>query len=284
MLLTVLVCFVFLNFVAANGGDDVVNITTPGCSDPITPAGQCSVDGNFYCSDGGDAWDVLNVPNACYNGSGSGSGTCCPHGYDCVQESGDFLCKLQTTDCSDFGESECEADNGFGLPNNCYWDGASCIYPPRTCGDYTTLNDCNNDSLTERAAQGECISEAWIDADGTFYVVPIESCHCEWKTDICELSYTITSTLEDETYACNKQYDYSDCTDGVQPYSIIAEMVPDTNPALKAAFDCESDAGQRICGVKLVQVPFFTWTNLVLAIILISAFYLIKIRKTKKKK
>ncbi len=284
LIISFLFCFVLFNFVVANGADDLVEITIPGCSNDqyLIPADECSYDGAFYCSENGELWDVLNVPDACY-GLDGGSRVCCPNGYNCVLD-GYYLCQLMDTDCSDYtSENDCTGNN-----NNCYWDGSSCVYPPRTCGDYTRADDCNNQTLTARAAQGECIAEPWVDSDGQFYVVPVESCRCSWVTDKCELSYNITSTIGDDSYSCSKQYEYDNCTNGVQPFEVIASLIPPlappTDPNLAEAFDCVDDSGNRVCGVKLIQVSFFGWFNLVLVVALISMIYLVKVYKRGKRK
>ncbi len=87
-------------------------------------------------------------------------------------------------DCSSYGGRVCV-------------DGAcvegSVVENITTCGDYINEFDCNNESLTSRIAQGECISEPWVDDDGSFYVVPIDSCYCSWDDaeEFCKLEYGI---------------------------------------------------------------------------------------------
>jgi hypothetical protein len=284
-LLFFLLMLLTLNFVLA---DTSVDLTTGGCErDSIHPLGvnpdRCDASRSFYCNTDSLYENVLTINNACLYGT-NGSFSCCPNGYNCVEADGNSLCKLMENDCSYWTtQPTCESTG-----NNCYWDDRGnngsgiCVYPPATCGDFATEDDCTN-ITSKYIAEAECAKVPYIDSEGVFYVVPVDNCTCSWNNDItkCELNYTVTSTIGDG-FLCNKQYDYGECTDGIQPYEIIAIYSGNTtviSQELLQAFDCLTGDGTRICGVKLIQVPFFAWFNLFIVLFLIAVYYIVKINK-----
>jgi hypothetical protein len=147
-----------------------------------------------------------------------------------------------------------------------------CIGDPREfgCSIYKSLDNCTADPLNlGRTGEGTDICGTYVKAVGidVAYVIPTESCQCEWGDGKCNLTYAVYPEVFGtnlDYFNCSKYFDIGDCINyerqvswTAAPTDIIGYTSGIHPEILKAAI-CESGTQSRSCGRPLLKLPAFS--------------------------
>ena len=169
------------------------------------------------------------------------------------------------------------------------------------CSDYTNSADCNADScLVGSSSQPSSLVDC---SDSNIF------CSCSWNstTSTCGPDHiTRSGGVDIGRCSYNEDLSQDDCSDGVLSYSWTAAWQwatsntglgsdPEDDDYIqdgalwyfdpdRASLECQGGTNTRVCPAK-VQLDFFSWFNVVLAIlILVGVYYFINKNKSTKKK
>ena len=283
------------------------NFTISGCTlgEIGLATDSCSPDGNYFCNYENGEYDLLDTVNdnfGCSLGSSTytlGQPFCCPAGYFCDDGAGP-ICNLRMGECSDqLTQGDCE---NLG----CYWiiiDGEGVcteFYSDYSCEIYEDSATCLEDQF--RLGQigiGTEVCGTYFSVDTIGYVIPLESCRCEWTTS-CMLAYNVLEEFTDgtaNTFECIKDYTTGDCINGTQhiawsatPKILSGYLPPEflsgvPTPVLVAA-KCVSNAigGERDCGLPTLKLFGFGLFSFFMSLGIIGLFYFIQELKSQKSK
>lgn len=252
---------------------------------------SCSRYGLFWCDQYGKLQDVFRVPNAC-RGKNKQAGfpedDCCPPNYYCNYNTN--LCELREYECSKFTSKDpCEL-------NGCIWfektlENYICIDRRQliSCSDYQRNSTCSRDlyNLGKTNGLGTEVCKGFY--VGTKLVVS-DSCQCSWEginetSGNCTLNYKVIDEFDPyKDFLCKKQFSLSNCTDGKQN---ISWVVHGTSQGLYLSqeylikFNCQPGEKVVSCGYSFTKLPFFSLTNIIIAVIIIIIFYIYIYKKTK---
>jgi len=259
-----------------------------GCNDTLEHFAQIyDCLGNAYCASQDNLLDSFAVAGACarmqpFVPENPGD-ICCDLIENKCEDNGDgFLCVPRVKDCSLYteeGEDVCEV-------NQCYWDEMNgvCVSFSRGCYDYTDSTDCTDDVQNVAKEDPNC-KYGEYQLGGNPYVVSRDTCNCVWVdtgVGACSLRYNVTMGYGDgsDHSLCSYLLNVTEyCEEGdigfekyiyEATYNENSMPVSGLNPSDVA---CADRAGQRRCGVPVVKVPFFDFTNLILVVLCIFMIY-----------
>lgn len=291
-----------LGVVSSEGSNTGTIFSVPGCSNSQVanlPVETCSSSGRWFCtfnqemfytiSSGGYTFDCANSDNLDLNGD-----VCCPSGYTCEVEgsTGIGRCVVRTMSCSEYtNPTDCENDE-----EGCFWLNDECVDDPNQfgCGVYSSPGACEADEFN----LGQ--TGAGTDVCGSYtaggMLIPASSCLCEWDSDNdeCDLVHEVIPEFcvglgcNDE-YKCERFYQFGPCVEGRQEVNWTADLfevdntagtetlVPNsgTGASLRIDYFCESGDDERNCGQPIVKLPFFSFINLIVSVLVIFGVYFV---------
>jgi len=263
--------------------------------------GECSSDGMAYC--GSDANLLMtgdsNEPGlGCARGEsdydwGNSDDYCCPSGFMCGGEDGEFVCEVRLFSCIDFmGDKEgCTANDV-----RCIWiDGPDvCVEDPRKeygCEIYDDKPKCDLDKWnlgSKGVGSDKCGME--MRCGGEVYSIPKSKCKCIWDEDKKECNIDVSvfkshSTGVPDGFSCSIVYDTSaECgEDGkkIIKWDGVPKVIdgflgdPSTIPGeCLDLIDCNENGERPIhCGGFRIKLPGFGLFSLVASLIVIGLYY-----------
>jgi hypothetical protein len=279
---------------SGEGSETQTDFTIQGC--PLNggslSAGACSSNGEYFCSLDQVLYETLNDPYGCSRGlSTAGSNWCCPTGYFC-NDTGEPICTQMTWECSDFKDKgECE-------DNWCYWIGTDsdgfCTADIKgmSCSIYPNEQSCELDAynLGQEGYGTEVCGEYFFnDTTRESYVIPFESCRCEWQTDdTCDLTYNTTQEIYGTTpdsFKCNKDFFVGDCIDGEQivNWTALAQIKSGYDSGIIPQWileetKCVNGTSTRFCGEEIIKTPGFGGFGFMTALLAIIIFHIFRLK------
>jgi len=280
---------------------NIAGCTLPG-GDGLTRA-SCSIDGEYYCDEDEAVYATRTEQYGCSLGEVGytpGDDYCCPSGLYC---NGTFVCDQRVEQCNEqFTESDCEEIG-------CLWldDEGLCVDSTSdySCSIYQTLENCEEDiwNLAKQGVGTE-ICGMYIVVDNIGYVIPYDSCSCEWdETEadpefMCKLGYDVYPDVygaNPDWFKCLKAFDIGECIDGVQDFSWVISSVnatgvfditsPNWNVTLyenvAEAAGCATGDSVRNCGEPVIRLPGFSLFAFFVSVFIISLFYFLKLVRFK---
>lgn len=276
-----------LPLVVSQSSSSEVNFTVPGCTlnGEKIGADSCSTTGRYFCTRTGQIWSTIeggsNAGTACQGRVGGSQ--CCPSNMQCTSTG----CVLSVNPCESYtNQDNCESNGA------CAWiyNGNTNLCRSRnalSCSDYTTSNSCLNDSMylgKSGVGTEKCRTNAYTTTGKL-----IKNCRCFWNTTTgnCKLLYDINDLGPyigtPAGFSCEKTFQVADCIGGQQGVSWTA------NPVIGAGYtptveeisqsDCLAGSKTLVCGENLIKLPFFSFINVISAILAISIIYLISLKK-----
>jgi len=263
----------------------------------------CTRDGRFWLENGVPT-DTVNI-GKCQGIDGFVGGIdCCPDEYNCTDSTDDGIpnpkCEFNT-----LMEEFCRTKN------------------IKRCNDYDNEPDCLNDLALCRVGitgedtdvcGGDPVTGGHIDCgipgSGSIstFIVTTDNCTCEWDPVMgCYLEYDITPTVNSQSiiHTCTFSITAGPCIGNFMdvtkngditwdPFNIAevklnqgfatdleAENWLNFNCGLDSL--CPSGTDSFLCGDDLLQLPFFTIKNFIIAVVLIIIIYfVINLRKKRK--
>lgn len=292
--LLILLIGIFLMGVVSGASGTQSNFTISGCDfgEGGLTADSCSPDGDYFCNYENGNYNLLDTVSdnlGCSLGADTytlGDPFCCPIGYFCDNGAGP-ICNLRIGECSDqLTQNDCKIIG-------CYWitiDGVGeCTesYSDYSCEIYETSATCLEDQF--RLGQigiGTEVCGTYFSVDGTGYVIPLESCRCEWDTT-CNLVYEVLEEFTNGTinsFECMKSFDTGDCINGSQliqwnaTANITSGYTSGVPLRVLEAAKCVSNAvgGERDCGISTLKLFGFGLLSFLMSLGIISLFYFIR--------
>jgi len=173
-----------------------------------------------------------------------------------TKESSENYCKRDRVECCPYGQVCEEIGEDW-----------KCIYPQVIhCSEYEEEEDCIN--YRKGAADLE-IDELYNDV----FCDTVEGnckkrCFCEWKNDQCSAAWEeVCGDGEEVALSCPVSCEKGECTAGIQT---VECFVPE---------GCEVPKAQVITCQSLSEIPFFTLTNVLIAIGILIGFYFLRTKK-----
>lgn len=290
-----LILFIMVIIVGVVNGEESktqLNFTISGCNFEGTGLanGSCSSNGDYFCGYKNGNYLLYNTiydPTGCSYGKDtytSGQLFCCPTGYFCENGAEGPVCNLREGLCSNQStQNDCE---GIG----CYWlqaDGGTCVESPSdySCDVYPNSKTCTNDrfGLGQRGI-GTKICGTYFSVNNIEYVVPFDSCRCEWDNS-CKLTYNTVEEFGNGTansFKCMKSFGIGKCVDGTQliNWTATPQIIsgyPSGIPlsVLEATKCVNNTAGaKRDCGTPILKLPGFSLFSFFISLGIVSLFYL----------
>jgi hypothetical protein len=287
---------------SAGAGDvssATAEFTLAGCALPeggsIT-AGSCSRNGAYYCGEQSlILYDTFYDDTGCSLEQGSytaGTTQCCPSGYLCSDDpdtpGAELVCNLRIEDCAIH-----DGDKDACAKAGCFWidvDGGVCVDNPSdySCSIYQSETSCELDVWNVGAAgMGTEVCGTYFVVSQQGYVIPQDSCECDWTGAECVLGYDVKPDIYGgvaDTFRCQKDFTSGDCIDGLQKITWSAEGIIDTGWAsgisseVLAAAGCVTDAVgiDRDCGAPIIRVPGFSLFSLIASVGIVTLIYAFK--------
>ncbi len=292
--LLILLVGIFIVNIVNGASETESNFTISGCNFGETGLinGSCSPNGDYFCGYKDDnyiLYDTIYDPTGCSYGATTytpGQLFCCPVEYFCENDAEGPICNLREGLCADqLTQSDCE-DMG------CYWllvDGGICVESPSdySCDIYPNQETCTEDrfGLGQRGIGTE-ICGTYFTTDGTGYVIPFESCRCEWDS-VCRLAYDIVEEFNNGTensFECIKSFDIGECIDGIQLIKwnatpqIISGYASGIPLSVLEAANCVDNAigAERECGMPILKLLGFSLLSFLISLGIVSLFYFIR--------
>ena len=300
---------------SGNSSGTSKNFSLAGCDVPGVstklPVGSCfqgePYDGEYYCDILKVLHDTQNEPDYCSRTTPN----CCPVNSKCevrpISEGGidndNKYCYQRLQTCSYWtdngGQSACEDDG-------CWWIDEECMDPndlSLSCSIYTSSGTCEEDiwnfGQTGVGTEicGTFVNGPIILGDGSTLdsgAVDADSCKCKWLVDAtdgnkCYLSAQIHEDfcypIEDcNSFDCYRFFQTGACIDGVQEVNWTARLFDLSEEpeeeilqlSIKTSLSCIDGDATRSCGQPIVTVPFFGFSNLIIAGLLICLFYFVR--------
>ena len=292
-LLILLIGILVISVVNGEDSETQSNFTISGCDFGETglTEGSCSPDGDYFCEYEDEEYtlyDTVYDSLGCSYGAAtyiSGQPFCCPIGYLC-ENAGGPICNLREGECADqLNRIDCE---NIG----CYWlpiDGGICIESPEeySCDIYQDSGTCLEDKFRlGQTGIGTEICGTYFSVDDVGYVIPLESCHCEWD-GTCKLSYDILEEFYNGTinsFNCTKSFSIGDCINGTQLVTwsatpnIISGYLSGIPLAVLEAAKCVDNAigAERDCGMPTLKLFGFSLLSFFMSLGIVSLFYFLK--------
>ena len=301
-LIFVLVGMFFFSFVSGQASDTEVDFNLPGCTDRDTDQERtnlaentCSGDGKYFCG----KWNETTKESKFYYTREDKYGcslefgsvdaipvernTCCEDGFLCNETS--FVCNQRLVDCINLNTSEECGDQ------QCFWveETETCIESASElgCNFYTNEESCEDDLLNlGQIGSGTNICGEYIE-NGT-YVIPLESCECEWETTTCSFVYNVTEVIytgEANSFKCSKDFETGLCIEGERGINWTASPIEFTgswetkndlpNGLLEEA-ECVSGEEIRFCGSPVIKLPGYGFLELIFSVLIIFGIYYFK--------
>ena len=222
----------------------------------------CEADGLKYWNESGNSFNTLASPVGCggLNKIPGGNDDCCPANYGCTATG----CKLNLTIQQ--------------LCNNISF-----------CSDYKDSVNCSLD-LCRVGSDSACggIVQTSADCRDDFFIKTNCSCKYNAGSGKCELNSQIRGSIfqsgNELIYYCNTTTNHGECNTQngfmrVQMNSTLTGVSGncDLNESL-----CSTEQGSVVCGAARIRLPFFTFFNFILSVILIVFIYTIIAVKRKK--
>ena len=297
-LLILFISIFIISVVTGADSETQSNFTISGCDFGETGLtdGSCSPESDYFCNyENGDyiLYNTIYDYFGCSYGAEtytSGQPSCCPIGYVCENEAGGPICNLRELDCSDqLNQEDCE-DIG------CYWlplDGGTCIDSPAdySCEIYQNSETCIEDQFKlGQIGIGTEICGTYFTVDDVGYVVPFDSCRCNWGS-ICSLTYDVLEEFYNGTinsFECTKNFSIGDCIDGSQliTWNAVPQIISGYPsgvplPVLEAAKCTDNSEGaERDCGIPTLKLFGFSLLSFFISLGTVCLFYFLKELKT----
>ena len=219
----------------------------------------------------GTEWLVNNVINSslndCYRLDGYSingpTPNCCPADKTCNQATKQCVANTQPiTRCQDYDEDSC-GSAGFGIATR-------------------TLN------LLTPGVCPYSIGPETIDANGLRCHDEYSNCTCVWNSTAqqCRGQFKKIKNCNEISIRGYCQYLPADVIDycgqnGTMTVIAKGYWVANQDPN---AQNCPDKATSSLCGSSVTQVPFFTWFNLIIALVVIGLIYYVMKKDKKKRK
>lgn len=254
-----------------------INFSIEGCRIGITNnyvfKNSCYRDKLHFCDDSLQLFNTIS-DGKCQgiDGVNGTADDCCPVYYFCNQDDG--KCYREATGCERYSnEAECE-------DNYCIWtDSGVCSESTSilSCSDYPTEQICNEDPIGVGNEGGGFGTEICGTTQSGYMVT---NCSCLWTSaNRCELNATLTPPIinSGNEGSCNKYFTLSECVDSFN--TLTWEATP--NSDLQDTTSCTDGSKLIACGSLASKLPFFSATSLIIAIVLVSLYYWLNLRKKK---
>ena len=267
--------------------------------------GECSVDGEYFCSDDKEDFVTGLEGLGCAMGdsgydSANNDPYCCPPGSFCNETSAGsdvFKCDFRTVNCTSFDGNEADCKN-----NDCVWLDITdeCVDMPRdySCGYYDNESVCNADEWNlGKIGVGTELCGTTMECNGTTFSVPESECACAWydlapEGQKCQVKFVgvqmfYTPGGTPDRFQCSNTYELGDCSEGVQNVNwssnstVIdgfggASAVPED---CLANLNCNGGATERGCGEPLIRVPGFSLFSLIASVVILISVYAFKLNR-----
>lgn len=255
--------------------------TLPDGSKEYIPYGACSSkSGKFFCDLNGNVLSTFD--EACDGGDGKTfcddySPDCCPNNYYCPGVGKG--CVLRTLDCpSIIVKADCECQG-------CAWINGGCDFRDNftSCTSYITSTDCANDILGLGKTGGKGLGTeicGTYAGDASNFTAPQADCKCIWDASTgCRFENSWKWTESGNTYVtCSKNFSsLSQCLEGKQILEWQAKCT-DTDGGVTCGSQtvCKDGTKTINCATSVSAIPFFSLSNMLAAVIVITAYYCYK--------
>lgn len=290
---------ILLLSIVSGASETESNFTISGCDigEIGLAADSCSLDGDYFCSyEGGEYNPLYTISDnfGCSLGASTytlGQPFCCPAGYFCDDSAGP-VCNIRMGECSEqLVEGDCENLGCYWIPTN----GGTCteFYSDYSCEIYETSTTCTNDQFRlGQIGVGTEICGTYFSVDSIGYVIPLNSCRCEWTTS-CMLAYDVLEEITNgtaNTFECMKDYTTGNCINGTQliQWNATANIISGYNSGVPSqvleAAKCINNAvgRERDCGLPTLKLFGFGLLSFFMSLGIIGLFYFIKELKSQK--
>jgi hypothetical protein len=134
-----------------------------------------------------------------------------------------------------------------------------------TCSDYNKTESCEEDicGKGKYSPPSLQICGKTIFENGSYYVVPEDSCRCVWESGKCKLKYDVNCSIGDCGSDCLKSFVRGECSGGLMKIDWSVNTI---------GAGCTAGSALYSCGA-IVKLPFFSILNLILSFILITLIY-----------
>jgi hypothetical protein len=253
-----------------NSPSTVLDIISEGCVLPngdVIGEGSCSRSGMYYCGAGKITFNTLYNNTGCsfgVEGYTSGSPQCCPSGYLCGDNPSDspdlgIVCNLRTVECST------RLSRGI-------CDNVGCFWINEACTDIWNVG---------AAGMGTEVCGTSFIEGSEVYVIPQDSCGCDWTSTECVLEYDVVSNIVAnlDEFRCQKDFISGDCVEGLQSVSwtalgnVISGWSGGVSNGVLVASGCENGGIDRVCGEPIVKLPGFSLFALMFSLGIIGLIY-----------